>query len=136
MDRGRVGWRRNFVGPGAGDFPGRGGLAAAAGAWLGRPLAGPTLESGCRGHEPGWCPRGTAGRGYGAVDRAVCLGRVPGGGPGGDGSGVVLTSSFEVEILRLCRRLRPGRVSPKVGSAPRVPLLPLLMSDPAETFYL
>jgi hypothetical protein len=27
-------------------------------AWPGRPLAGPTLESGCRGHEPGRCPRG------------------------------------------------------------------------------
>jgi hypothetical protein len=39
-----------FVGPGAGDFPGRGGITAAAGTWPGRPLAGPTLESGCRGH--------------------------------------------------------------------------------------
>jgi hypothetical protein len=29
----------------------------AAGTWPGRPLAGPTLESGCRGHEPGWCPQ-------------------------------------------------------------------------------
>jgi hypothetical protein len=38
VDRGRVGWRRNFVGPGAGDFLGRGGVAAAAGAWLGHPL--------------------------------------------------------------------------------------------------
>jgi hypothetical protein len=33
MDRGGVGWRRNFAGPGAGDFPGRGGVAAAARAW-------------------------------------------------------------------------------------------------------
>jgi hypothetical protein len=42
-----------FVGPGAGGYPGRGGVAAAAGAWPGRPLAGPTLELGCRGHESG-----------------------------------------------------------------------------------
>jgi hypothetical protein len=42
-----------FVGPGAGDFPDRGGIAAATGAGPGRPLAGLTLESGCRGHEPG-----------------------------------------------------------------------------------
>jgi hypothetical protein len=40
---------------------GRGGVAAVAGAWPGRPLAGPTLESGCRGHKPGWRPQGTAG---------------------------------------------------------------------------
>jgi hypothetical protein len=53
--------KEDFVGPGAGDFLGRGGVAAAAGAWPGRPLAGPTLESGCRGHEPGRCPGGTAG---------------------------------------------------------------------------
>jgi hypothetical protein len=46
---------------GAGDFPGRGGIVEAAGAWPGRPLAVPTLESGYRGHEPGRCPRGTAG---------------------------------------------------------------------------
>jgi hypothetical protein len=45
MDRGGVGWRRNFVGPGVGDFPGRRGVAVAAGTWPGRPLAGPTLES-------------------------------------------------------------------------------------------
>jgi hypothetical protein len=42
-----------FVGLGAGDFPDRGGVAAAARNWPGCPLAGPTLESGCRGHEPG-----------------------------------------------------------------------------------
>jgi hypothetical protein len=53
--------KEDFVGLGARDFPGRGGVAAAAGAWPGRPLAGPTLESGCRGHEPGPCPRGTVG---------------------------------------------------------------------------
>jgi hypothetical protein len=45
--------KEDFVGPGAGDFPGRRGLAATGGTWLGRPLVGPTLESGCRGHEPG-----------------------------------------------------------------------------------
>ena len=34
--------------------------ASSVGAWPGRPLAGPMPESSCRGHEPGWCPRGTA----------------------------------------------------------------------------
>jgi hypothetical protein len=61
---------------------------------------------------------------------------VPGGGPGGDGSGVVPTASFEAEILRPCRRPRLGRIPPKVESTPRVLLLPLLMSDPAGTIYL
>jgi hypothetical protein len=116
--------KENFVGLGAGDFPGRGGVVAAAGTWSGRPLAGPTPESGCRGHELGWCPRGTAGSGYGAADQAVCLGQVSGGDPGGDGPGAVLTSSFEGEILRPCRRLRPGWIPPKVESTPRVLLPP------------
>jgi hypothetical protein len=57
--------------------------------------------------------------------RAVCSGRVPGGDPGGDGPGVVLTSSFGAEILRLCCRPRFGRTSPKVELTPRVLLLPL-----------
>jgi hypothetical protein len=39
----------------------------------------------------------------------------------------VLIFSFEVEILRPCRRPRPGRIPPKVESMPRVLLLPLLM---------
>jgi hypothetical protein len=99
--------------------------ASSAEAWPGRPLAGPTPESSCRGHEPGWCPRGTAGRGFGAADRAVCSGRVPGGDPGDDGPGVVLTSYFGAEILRPCCRLRLGRTSPKVELTPRVLLLPL-----------
>jgi hypothetical protein len=98
---------------------------SSAGAWPGRPLAGPAPESGCRGHEPGWCPRGTADRGFGAAGRAVCSGRVPGGDPGGDGPGVVLTSSFRAEILRPCCRPRLGRTSPKVELTPRVLLLPL-----------
>jgi hypothetical protein len=42
VDRGGVSSRRSFVGPGAGDFPGQGGVAAEAGTWPGRPLAGPT----------------------------------------------------------------------------------------------
>jgi hypothetical protein len=67
---------------------------------------------------------------------AVCSGRVPGGDPSGDGPGAVLTSSFEVEILRPCRRPRPGRIPPEVELMPRVLLLPLLMSDPAGTVYL
>jgi hypothetical protein len=58
------------------------------------------------------------------ADQAVCLGRVPGGDSGGDGPGAVLTSSFEVEILRPCRRPRPGRIPPKVESTSRVLLPP------------
>jgi hypothetical protein len=68
--------------------------------------------------------------------RAVCSGRVPGGDPGDDGPGVVLTGSLEVEILRLCRRPRLGQTSPRVESMPRVLLLPLLMFDPAGKVYL
>jgi hypothetical protein len=68
--------------------------------------------------------------------QAVCSGRVPGGDPGGNGSGAVMTSSFEVEILRPCRRPRPGQVPPKVETMPRVLLLPLLMSEPAKTVCL
>jgi hypothetical protein len=45
----------------------------------------------------------------------------------------VLTSSFEVEILRPCRRPRPGQIPPKVEMTPRVLLLPLLMSEPTGT---
>jgi hypothetical protein len=91
-----------------------------AGAWPSRPLAGPTPESGYRGHEPGWYPRGTAGRGHGAAGQVVCLGQVPRGDPGGDGPGAVLTSSFEVEILRPCCRPRPGQIPPKVDTMPRM----------------
>jgi hypothetical protein len=43
---------------------------------------------------------------------------------GGDGPGAVLTSSFEVEILRPCCRPRPGRILPKVESTSRVLLPP------------
>jgi hypothetical protein len=57
--------------------------------------------------------------------RAVCSGQVPGGDPGGDGPGAVLTSSFGVEILRPCCRPRLGRTSPKVELTSRVLLLPL-----------
>jgi hypothetical protein len=48
----------------------------------------------------------------------------------------VLTSSFEVEILRPCRRPRPGQIPPKVETTPRVLLLPLLMSEPVGTVCL
>jgi hypothetical protein len=57
--------------------------------------------------------------------RAVCSGRVPGGGPGGDGPGVVLTSSFGAEIIQPCSRPRLGRTLPKVELTLRVLLLPL-----------
>jgi hypothetical protein len=68
--------------------------------------------------------------------QAVCLDRVPGGDPSGDGSGAVLTSFFEVEILRPCRRPRPGQIPPKVETMPSVLLLPLLMSEPTGTVCL
>jgi hypothetical protein len=68
--------------------------------------------------------------------RAVCSGRVPRGDPGNDGPGEVLTSFFEVEILRPCRRPRLGRTPSKVELTPRVLLLPLLMSEPAGIVYL
>jgi hypothetical protein len=98
--------------------------ASSAGAWPDRPLAGPAPESGCRGHESGRCPRGTAGLGCGAVGRAICSGRVPGGDPSDDGPGAVLTFSFEAEILRPCRRSRPGQIPLMVESTLRVLLLP------------
>jgi hypothetical protein len=56
--------------------------------------------------------------------QAVCSSRIPGEDPGGDGLGVVLMSSFRVEILRPRRRSRLGRSSPKVQLTPRVLLLP------------
>jgi hypothetical protein len=43
-----------------------------------------------------------------------CSSRIPGEDPGGDGPGVVLMSSFGVEILRPRHRPRLGRTSPKV----------------------
>ncbi len=52
------------------------------------------------------------------------------------GPSAVLASSFEVEILRPCRRPRPGQIPPKVESTPRVLLLPLLMAEPAGTVCL
>ena len=58
------------------------------------------------------------------VGRAVCSSRIPGEDPGSDGPGVVLMSSFEVEILRPRCRPRLGRTSLKVGLTPRVLLLP------------
>jgi hypothetical protein len=55
------------------------------------------------------------------TSRGACSGRILGENPGGDGPGVVMTSSFRVEITR---RLRLGRTSPKVLSTPRVLRLP------------
>jgi hypothetical protein len=48
--------------------------------------------------------------------RAVCSSRIPGEDRGSDGPGVVLMSSFGVEILRPRRRPRLGRTLPKVPS--------------------
>jgi hypothetical protein len=57
--------------------------------------------------------------------RSACPSRILGEDPGGDGPGVVMTSSFGVEILGPRRRSRLGRTSPKVLSTPRVLLVPL-----------
>jgi hypothetical protein len=54
----------------------------------------------------------------------ACSGWILGEDPGGDGQGVVMMSSFRVEILGPGRRPRLGRTSPKVQSTPRVLLLP------------
>jgi hypothetical protein len=56
--------------------------------------------------------------------RAACSGWIPREDPGGDGPGVVMTSSSRVEILGPRRRPRLVRPSPKVSSMPRVLLLP------------
>jgi hypothetical protein len=58
------------------------------------------------------------------TSRAACPSRILGEDPSGDGPGVVMTSSFRVEILGPRRRPRLGRTSPKVFSTPRVLLLP------------
>jgi hypothetical protein len=58
------------------------------------------------------------------TSRAACSSRILGGDPGGDGPGVMMKSSFRVEILGPRHRRRLGRTSPKVWSTPRVLLLP------------
>jgi hypothetical protein len=58
------------------------------------------------------------------TSRAACSSRILGEDPGGDGPGVVMTSSLRVEILGPRRHPRLGRTSPKVLSTPRVLLLP------------
>jgi hypothetical protein len=59
------------------------------------------------------------------TDQAACSGRILGEDPGGDGPGLVMTSSFRAEALGPRRRPRLGRTSPEVLSTPRVLLLPL-----------
>jgi hypothetical protein len=58
------------------------------------------------------------------TSRAACSSRILGGDPGGDGPGVMMKSSFKVEILRPRRRPRLGRTSPKVLLTPKVLRLP------------
>jgi hypothetical protein len=50
-----------------------------------------------------------------------------------EGPSAALASSFEVEILPPMSPLRPGQILPRVGTTPRVLLLPLPMSQPAGT---
>jgi hypothetical protein len=58
------------------------------------------------------------------VSRPACLSRILGEDPGGDGLGLVMTSSFRVGIFGPRRRPRLGRASPKVLPTSRVLLLP------------
>jgi hypothetical protein len=58
------------------------------------------------------------------ASRAACPSRILGEDPGGDGPGLVMTSSFRVEIFGPRRRPRSGRASPKMLLTPRVLLLP------------
>jgi hypothetical protein len=58
------------------------------------------------------------------TSRAACLGRILGEDPSGDGPGVVMTSSFRVEILGPRHRPRLGRTSPKMLLMLRVLRLP------------
>jgi hypothetical protein len=58
------------------------------------------------------------------TSRAAFSSRILGGDPGGDGPGVMMKSSFRVEILGPRRRPRLGRTSPKVLLTPRVLRLP------------
>ena len=58
------------------------------------------------------------------TSRAACSSRILEEDPGGDGPGVMMMSSFRVEILGPCRRPRLGRTSPKVLLTPRVLRLP------------
>jgi hypothetical protein len=58
------------------------------------------------------------------ASRAACPSRTLGEDPDGDGPGLVMTSSFRVEIFGPRRRPRLGRTSSKVLSTPRGLLLP------------
>jgi hypothetical protein len=60
----------------------------------------------------------------GVTGRAACSGRIPGGVPGRDCPGVVMTSSFGAKNLGPRRRPRLGRASPEVSSMPRELLPP------------
>jgi hypothetical protein len=48
------------------------------------------------------------------TSQAACSGQILGEDPGGDGPGMMMMSSFRVEILGPRRRPRLGRTSPKV----------------------
>jgi hypothetical protein len=63
--------------------------------------------------------------------RATCSGRVPEEDPSGDGLGVVMTSSFGVEVFGPRRRPRLGRTLPKLSSMPRVLLAPSIVKTRA-----
>jgi hypothetical protein len=64
--------------------------------------------------QAGLMSSGDSWPGLGVAGRAVCSSRIPGEDPGGDGPGVVLMSSFGVEILQPRHRPRLGQTPPKV----------------------
>jgi hypothetical protein len=80
-------------------------------------LARSDRRAGCvtRGRGPPcWVRWKSEGRAHLARLHAACSSRILGGDPGGDGPGVMMKSSFRVEILGPRRRPRLGRTSPKV----------------------
>jgi hypothetical protein len=87
--------------------------------FVGRSLAGPSTggtDAGVELPRPqvGLMSSGDSWLRLRVAGRAVSSGRILGEDPGGDGPGVVLMSSFGVEILRPCCRPRLGRTLPKV----------------------
>jgi hypothetical protein len=136
VDRGGVGSKRGFAGPGAGGFPGRGGAAAAAGAWPGHPRAGPT--PGHAAEAVSWAEV-LGGQLAEATERPTEVSAWAGA--------LAETRAVRAQArcwrppsrwrsFRPCCRPRLGQIPPKVETTSRVLLLPLPMSEPAGTVCL
>ena len=136
MDRGGVGSKRGFVGPGACGFPGRGGVAAAAGAWPGRPRARPIRSHAAEARSQivvlGGQPAEATERLAGVSARAETL-----------AENLVVRAQARCwrpplrwRSFRPSRRPRLGQDLPRVETSPRVLLLPLPMSEPTGTVCL